>query len=700
MPEETITHLRTQLAGQVGQERAMTLIRIAQEHMNLVSRIGPGDPAGKAHLDEGLRAVEEAYGYFGPQDAMRGPAAALFGVLLAMKNSLGAGTEHDRAHAIDLIEESITFPNVPPFQQAVAQLMLGHLYLERAMKPLQAPDAILGAMTGGLPGASTVELDRAADCFREVIKASSNAEMTNMATALLNVTDIFRGLLGGVGPASGGLDLGRMASAVSALQGMQAQGFGMNLSGPGVAPGMNIMDLANAMANMDPLDRPVPLIHGPEPEETVEAPSRPTLTVDVDALRRELAQLLSTSGTVGDVYESLISLLRADEAPSWTDDFVALATRIVHDAEPVLGSDHLLLSAALLLRSQRDGDSGWGSADEDEGVDEPDDAIDSDLEAAADELSIAASSVVRDQPDAVPLLLLLATLLPAGTFERLTEPCAEVAAAVRAVGAGALIVPRPAGLPWLDAQSGRFMAADAACHASNVVVLGESAQGVEGDKAVSCLASAAQLLEISRRKARPLTEEVVFVANPRGDREAASVDALLLRRTFYPRSTGLGRLVENADGAGTVDQVRAALGASLLHVACGLTADDALELADSAELGLSELSMSELDAARGGLVILPPGVFLPAADLLLAAGFNGVVGWRHAVPEQTASLMLYVLHSELAETGRSPAAAVRAVGRWARRPDTAALPQLLARYAEQPELMGEEDWTALVYRGR
>ena len=706
MSQETIAHLRAQLTAQVGHERAMTLIRLAQEHMDLVWRIGPGDPAARPHREEGLRAIEEAYGYFGPRDAMRGSVAVLFGVLLAAKNAVGDGTERDRERAVELIEESFTFPYVPPFQLATGRLLLGQLYVERAMRPMQSPDAMMRMMTGGLPSIPTTDLDRAADCFREVIKASMNAEMTDTATTMLSITELFRDLLGGIGPAAGGLDLGRMASAISSLQGLQAGGFGMNLSGPGVAPGMNIIDLAKGLSRMDPLDRPVPLVLGPDSEEDVEAPPRSTLTVDADALRRELAELISGSAAsddvrdVRDVCDAVISVLRSAEPPPDTDDFVALATRVVHAAETAPGTDHLLLSAALLLRSRRDGDSGWGSSDGEPDESEPDEAIDSDLEAAADELSIAARTVPRDQPDAVPLLLLLAALLPEGTFERLTEPFAEVSAAVRAVGAGALIVPRPAGLPWLDAQSGRLMAADAACHAGYVVVPGEGAQEVEDSKTVSCLASTAQLIEVSRRESRPLTEDVVFVTNPRGDREAASVDALLLRRSFYPRSTGLGQLIENAAGAGTADQVRAALGASLLHLACGLTDAGALELADSAELDLAGLDPSGPGAPHGGLVILPPGAFLPAADLLLAAGFSGVVGWRHPVAEPTASLMLYLLHAELAETGRGPAAAVREVSRWVRRPDPGALPRLLARSVERPELMLEEDWSALIYRGR
>src|SRR6185312_104416 len=133
---------------------------------------------------------------------------------------------------------------VPPFQLATGQMVLGQLLIERAVKPLQTPDAMMRAMTGGVPG-----------------------------------------------PTSGGLDLARMSSAVSALQDMQSTGFGMNPAAFGLVPGANLLDLARDIADVDPLDRPVPIVTAPEPEEnTSAAPSAPPpkLTVDPGQLRREL----------------------------------------------------------------------------------------------------------------------------------------------------------------------------------------------------------------------------------------------------------------------------------------------------------------------------------------------------------------------------------------------------------------------------
>lgn len=681
MTDETITRLRADLAGKTGSERAMALMRLAQEHMNLFWRIGPGTPASRPHLDEGLTVIEEAYELFGPQDTMRGQVGLLYGVMFGWKNALGSGTERDRERAIELVEQSFTVGGVPPFQQATGRVMLGQLYMERATRPLQTQEMMMQAMTGGLPKASIDDLDRAADCFREVIKASMNAEMTNTATAMLSMCELFRDLLGGIGPGFGGMDLGRMSTALSTLQGMQAKGFGLNLAGPGIQPGMNLMDMTKTLINMDPLDRPVPVIHGPEPDQPFEATAPPpTVSVDVEALRRQLTELISVDGNG---YGSIISLLRTEQMPSWIDDAVSLATRVVHAAEPAVGTDHLLLAVALILRSRRDGDGGW----------DEDDAIDSDVEAAVESLLAAASTVPGEQPEATALLLQLAMMLPEGTIGCLSDSFAEVSTAVRALGAGALLFGPE--MPWLDAPSGRLMPPDAPCHAQHVVVFEDGAEDVEGDKAVTYLASTAQLLDVSRREPRSLTEKVVFVANPRGDRESATVDALLLRRSFYPSSTGLGRLVENTDGTGTADQVQAAFDSSLLQLGCGLGAGGVLELADGTELDLTTLGN-----VRGGLVILPPGVFLPAADRLLAAGCTGVIGWRRAVSAETAALMLFVLHTELAETGRNPAAAVRAVRGWAGHPDVDRLPVLLAGFARRAELLRDEDWSALVYRGR
>ena len=136
------------------------------------------------------------------------------------------------------------------------------------------------------------------------------------------------------------------------------------------------------------------------------------------------------------------------------------------------------------------------------------------------------------------------------------------------------------------------------------------------------------------------------MANPRGDREPVSYETMMLRRTFYPRSTGLGRTVEDAAGAGTPEEVRNSLGASVLHLGCGVTPAGALELSGPAELGPDAIAATTVRPG-GGLAILPPLPAGPAplVDALLAAGFTAVVGWQRPVPERVAALMLFLLHA-------------------------------------------------------
>jgi hypothetical protein len=189
---------------------------------------------------------------------------------------------------------------------------------------------------------------------------------------------------------------------------------------------------------------------------------------------------------------------------------------------------------------------------------------------------------------------------------------------------------------------------------------------VQGDLLVSYVRTGAQVVDLAGRAPRVLTERPVFVVNPRGDRESATVDADLVRRAFYPHSTGLGRTAGNVAGPGAVDDVRAHLRASMLHLGCGVTAGGELELAGG-RLGLRQIAAVDGRLGKaGGLAVLPPvtGGTPALADALLAANYSGVVGWRAGVPAPIASLMGYLLHLHLVEERRDAPSAVAAVRRW------------------------------------
>lgn len=219
----------------------------------------------------------------------------------------------------------------------------------------------------------------------------------------------------------------------------------------------------------------------------------------------------------------------------------------------------------------------------------------------------------------------------------------------------------------------------------------------------SYVCSGAQVIELAGRSRRPLTEAPVFVANPRRDRQQASMDALLLRRTFYPRSTGLGETVENVDGDGTSDEVRARLDASMLHLGCGVTADGGLELAGPAVLEPARIGAGP-PATAGGLAVLPPAATGAAAltDALLASRFAGVVRFRDTIPNDVASLVYLVLHAQLVDSGSDPASAVAAVRSWLADPHRTPpdyLPTWLEARARDPDLADPPYRDALIYHG-
>jgi hypothetical protein len=145
----------------------------------------------------------------------------------------------------------------------------------------------------------------------------------------------------------------------------------------------------------------------------------------------------------------------------------------------------------------------------------------------------------------------------------------------------------------------------------------------------------------------------LFVVNPRGDRDAAMADVMVLRRLFYPRSGCVGRALEAVDAAGTRDDLAARLpAASMVHVACGL---------EGTKLQLAAGDV--LDATGRGLLILAEPADRPA-EAFLDAGFSGVIGWRWAVPDRFAALAIFMTHLMLIDRRLPPAAAVNAVHRW------------------------------------
>jgi len=339
------------------------------------------------------------------------------------------------------------------------------------------------------------------------------------------------------------------------------------------------------------------------------------------------------------------------------------------------------------------------------------------------------------------------------TLERAATPgdppaVADVAAAVAAVGADAMVWQHPvdgpggdAGVLLLEPRTGDLTTLgvlataavpgavlnhlDAAGRPCRVLVCAAA----HGDQAawsaapapgltVSFVASGRQVLDLAARTVPPVAAGAVFVANPLGDRDAATVEVMALRRILYPRSTGLGRTVEQVDGAGTPADVLAHLpgpagpGAAVLDLGCTLRAEGvpALELAGPAALDVDAVAAHAVDrTGDGGLVVLPAdsavhhGRWVSFADGLIAAGMTGVVGWLRPVPQPVAAVMRFLLHTGIADEGLEPAAAVHAVRAWMRDPGRIVPAHLPAGYAaavRDVDLADVHLWSALCHRGR
>jgi hypothetical protein len=354
-------------------------------------------------------------------------------------------------------------------------------------------------------------------------------------------------------------------------------------------------------------------------------------------------------------------------------------------------------------------------------------------------LEIAAAAPKRPGVDSLTrdvLAVLIGVAPPAAPIATVSTP-AEVAAAVREIGAAALLYVHPtddagltAGVLCLDPATGQLdvlanlpvtdpLVSDdpgwpailgrwtagrllvAATGELSRVALGAVCTGdgrpLVQHVAITHVPSGTHVVRLAARPVPPVTGEPVFVVNPRGDQDAAMAEVMILRRLFHPRSVCLGRALEPVDAVGTPEDVRKRLAeASILHLACGLDGT-ALQLA-----GEETLDMASVTGARGLVVLPAPG----ASDLvptLLDVGFAGVIGWRWAVPASFVALALFLVHLELVDNRRPPAEAVGAVHRWMIDPDRIVPPYLPGAYlntVRTTDLTRPALWAALAYSGR
>lgn len=644
-----------------GPARAPRLHQLGQELAQRYWRTGVGTPEGRPDLDAAIEAFRECCEWLRPDDGYRPLIAGQLGQLLASRYAVYLTGESDRETGIALMEEALAAVRAPVHRDLL-RLELGQLYLGRVTRQLRSPQQLLAARHS-----YAAEAAKATACFQAVLDdGPAGVELAAAARAMLELAAVVDDLGGAVG----GLDPGRLMRAARGVQRARTL--------------LAAMPHAGELDAADFVDRPVAHIRPPAPRPPAprRAPSRAErpqpAPPDVDDLRRALRERIVRGA---DPWVAVSWRLRPDAEPDarLVDDWVALATLVRHHGGETV-TDRLLLAAGLYLRGRLWDEEDWP--------------------AASAQLCAIADRLPGEPPSVVAVAAELAARLGDPAVDRaLAGAFAEVVAAMRTSGAGGWAIPWSGGLVRLSAATGAFEVGPAAPAPGRTLLCGRRlVPGLTGP--VSYVSSPAEIVALAPLPPPPITAGAVFLADPCGEDPHASIDALTIRRRFYPAAIGLGRVVIEPAARGEPKDVLAHLNASMLSLDCGVEPDGALRLPGPAPLTPAEIAA--YSGPAGGLAVVPsagPG-FWALADALLAAGLTGVIGWQRAIPRAVASLAVYVLHAHLTGDHPDPAEAVSATREWLADPARQIPPDLPAPYAVTLAYGDLSPGAALVLRGR
>ncbi|TCO52925.1 hypothetical protein [Actinocrispum wychmicini] len=392
--DDAIGQLRAELAGLSGTARAAPLIRLGQSLLFRLTQTGTVAPSAAADVDAAVSALEEALGYLGEDDPIRGSVSFYFGYALTARHA-HSNDEKDRDAAIRHFDAALGSAKLAVQHVAGARMMLGYHYLLRAMAPMMFASSLMGTMAARTDQTQVTDADRAADCFRAVLAAKPPSEdICEMAQMMLEFADGIRVMLGG---GQGGINLQKLSEMMASLSALQERltreakpGYGpFNLSS------VFSLSFKDSLSDLNPMDRPVVVVEGElEDEEPPELPKlEPAAPEPVD-LRHSLRTRLSLTEPV---WESAALLLSEVDTPAVAvvDEAVAMASTVVdgdEEAEPADEAvDWFLLAVALHLRDRLDSAG--------------------DRQAGADALLTAARKVPVDHPAAVVILRSLGAFL-------------------------------------------------------------------------------------------------------------------------------------------------------------------------------------------------------------------------------------------------------------------------------------------------
>lgn len=673
-----------------GAERLNALLQECERLSRQYLGLGPGNDAGRPLLHRAVDRLREAREVAGVDRATRIQIDNKLGSMLATMYLGGDAAAHDRDEAIELLDATIDEARLTEIARQTELYLLARLSIRRIFEmgpgePVKTVEWCAELLHTVPREAALADVDRAERCTVALTEAAPmNASTQQLAAELRTNVNLLRDVFAGIDE--------RDVESTSRL----------------------FRDLIARTLGTDAPEA------GPQSSEAAPSPAHVPPAPDDEsrqALRDLLATFTKSEGAPEHQPAQLAAALLHPDAATVDEaaaqEAVALATVVVEQgcADPVQHAiDRFLLGVALWVRSRTGDGDGWGDGDAA--------SHRTDLRLGAEEIVAAACGLPVGHPLEVPALVSLPAFLDGfrplrGVLDTVAEPFVERAQEAR---------PKP------GPETALLRALTGICRAAVAVRCGRPVDLPalrETVAAVPCdhpwrhrLTGAATTVDRSvaglGRTSRKTTDHVVFLANPAGDREAASVEAMVLRRMFYPDSVGLGNTVERVDGPGTAAEVLARLpgpagpGASLLHLGCAVrtTYPPALGLADGwLDLRhVAEQATGRSADTEGGLVILPADAAAdPAADALLEAGFAAVVGWLWPVDAEVAALVMYRLHAFLADDGLAAVDAVRAVRAWMRNPDRDPLPGNPYPHKEaahRTDLVAERYWAALHLRGR
>jgi hypothetical protein len=360
LTEDTVTTLRSELAGLSGPARVAPLTRLAQALAERYWRAGPGRPEALPVLNDTIAALTECHGLLREGDSVRAQVAAQLGTLLGARYSTHTEEARDREAGLRVLIEAVESPHLGRALREMSRLQLGQLCLGRVTEVFQAPGGAVQILSGKVSPDVRAEVDRAAGCFRQVLaEGPSTSDIRAVAESMSSMAEVLQTMVSASGGA--GLDLQAMMAAMAKLQDLQNRYTGA----PGVNPGGRgtgtFLSFAHLRSIMDvaPIDRPVTVVEQAEPASEPAVPPPPVVPEPAggDHLRTSLHAKL---GGTGPVWARAADLLLPG-APGLTidvvDELVALATMVAEAGEgddEDTAVDRFVLAVTLNLHDRLD----------------------------------------------------------------------------------------------------------------------------------------------------------------------------------------------------------------------------------------------------------------------------------------------------------------------------------------------------------